>query len=329
MSEEFDPYLRWLGIRDRERPPNHYRLLGIELFENDPEIIAEAGDRQMGHIRTHNIGRHAIVSQRVLNEIAKAKVCLLNPAKKRVYDEQLRAQRGEATANEPPSSGEVAALPGSAAPPPMVAAPPALPAPQPPALPMMPDVASIEPPSGVETPSSMSASSAAAAAVTTTEKPPRSAEHHTENLTTPLPELADTVTVNSPSEATTPRPCRGKPTPLLVRLTVLGGPQAGSIFEYKERGVFTVGRSRQANFSIPGDQSLSRVHFSVRVMPPCCIVKNLSETTHGTQVNGRAITETVLRHGDVILGGQDSEFRVDILPLSEATADGNGAPACH
>ena len=30
MSESFDPYVQWLGIRDRRRPPNHYRLLGVE-----------------------------------------------------------------------------------------------------------------------------------------------------------------------------------------------------------------------------------------------------------------------------------------------------------
>ena len=33
--EDFDPYYRWLGIRDQQRPPNFYRLLGLELFEDD------------------------------------------------------------------------------------------------------------------------------------------------------------------------------------------------------------------------------------------------------------------------------------------------------
>ncbi|MCH2183649.1 MAG: hypothetical protein MK108_16750, partial [Mariniblastus sp.] len=28
----FDPYLKWLGIRDDERPPNHYRLLGFDQY---------------------------------------------------------------------------------------------------------------------------------------------------------------------------------------------------------------------------------------------------------------------------------------------------------
>ncbi len=44
MEESFDPYLEWLGIRDEQRPPNHYRLLGVEPFENDPKVIASAAD---------------------------------------------------------------------------------------------------------------------------------------------------------------------------------------------------------------------------------------------------------------------------------------------
>ncbi len=90
MNEAFDPYLKWLGIRDPERPPNHYRLLGIDLFESDPDVIATAADRQMAHIRRYQSGRHAQVSQDLLNELAAAKLLLLNPEKKAVYDTSLQ-----------------------------------------------------------------------------------------------------------------------------------------------------------------------------------------------------------------------------------------------
>lgn len=89
MSQDFDPYYRWLGIRNAERPPDHYRLLGLEPFEDDAEVIMEAADRQMMHIRRHQIGQYAEVSQRLLNEIAAAKLCLLDPAQKEAYDERL------------------------------------------------------------------------------------------------------------------------------------------------------------------------------------------------------------------------------------------------
>ena len=100
MPESFDPYLSWLGIRDPERPPNHYRLLGVALYESDPEILAHAADRQMSHVRTFQAGRRSAESQRLLNELAAAKVCLLNPAKKAGYDAALQAR--EAVAAAPP-----------------------------------------------------------------------------------------------------------------------------------------------------------------------------------------------------------------------------------
>ncbi|MCH8046292.1 MAG: hypothetical protein IID44_21500 [Planctomycetes bacterium] len=93
MMDEFDPYHSWLGIPPRHQPPNHYRLLGVQAFESDVEVIANAADRQMGHVRTYQTGKHEDLSQRILNEIAKAKVCLLNPQKKAGYDEQLRGQQ--------------------------------------------------------------------------------------------------------------------------------------------------------------------------------------------------------------------------------------------
>lgn len=90
---DFDPYYKWLGIPPAEQPPNHYRLLGLQLFEADPDVIANATDRQMAHIRTFQTGRHAAQSQQILNEFAAAKVCLLRPEKKAEYDRALRARQ--------------------------------------------------------------------------------------------------------------------------------------------------------------------------------------------------------------------------------------------
>ena len=36
----FDPYHTWLGIPPEKQPPNHYTLLGIELFEDVPDTSA-------------------------------------------------------------------------------------------------------------------------------------------------------------------------------------------------------------------------------------------------------------------------------------------------
>ena len=91
MTEQFDPYRKWLGIPERDQPPHHYRLLGIEPFEDDQEVIANAADARMAHIKTFQAGKHSDHSQRLLNELAAAKVCLLTPAKKAEYDRLLRA----------------------------------------------------------------------------------------------------------------------------------------------------------------------------------------------------------------------------------------------
>ena len=92
MPEAFDAYYKWLGIPPSEQPPNCYRLLGIALFESDPDVIATAADKQMAHIRTFQTGQHSALSQRILNEIAAARICLLSAAKKAEYDEKLRGQ---------------------------------------------------------------------------------------------------------------------------------------------------------------------------------------------------------------------------------------------
>ena len=73
-----DPYHRWLGIPPDEQPPNHYRLLGLGLFESDPEVIRDAAARQMAHVRSYHLGQHAALSQQLLNELGAAKACLLS-----------------------------------------------------------------------------------------------------------------------------------------------------------------------------------------------------------------------------------------------------------
>ncbi len=91
MSKSFDPYYQWLGIRETERPPNHYRLLGIEMFESNIDVITTAADRQMAHLRTYRHGKNNELSERLLNEVSAAKVCLLDVDKKAAYDLALRA----------------------------------------------------------------------------------------------------------------------------------------------------------------------------------------------------------------------------------------------
>jgi len=106
MPKPFDPYHTWLGIPPNEQPPTYYRLLGLAVFEENPDVISNAADRQMLLLRTFQTGRHSAESQRLLNEVASAKVCLLNPQKKAAYDEQLRQDAGPSA---PVTPGDVKA----------------------------------------------------------------------------------------------------------------------------------------------------------------------------------------------------------------------------
>jgi hypothetical protein len=101
MDEPFDPYRRWLGITPQEQPPQLYRLLGIPVFEGDPDVIGIAADRQMAHLPTFQAGKHSAVSQKLLNEMAGARVWLLNPSRKAAYDAQLSAKLAASAPGSP------------------------------------------------------------------------------------------------------------------------------------------------------------------------------------------------------------------------------------
>ena len=104
MPKKFDPYYKWLGIAPDEHPISHYRLLGIREFEHDPEVIQVAANRQMAHVQQFKLSKHTEESQKLLNELSKAMVCLLNEEKKARYDRKLRKKREskEAEAATPP-----------------------------------------------------------------------------------------------------------------------------------------------------------------------------------------------------------------------------------
>ena len=111
MPPAFDAYHTWLGIPPEEQPPDYYCLLGLRRFEQNLDVIDNAADQRMAHLRTFQTGRRTELSQKLLNEVAAARVCLLNPQRKPAYDRQLR-QMLEVDATDSEKT------PGSAPPPP-------------------------------------------------------------------------------------------------------------------------------------------------------------------------------------------------------------------
>lgn len=89
---DFDPYRKWLSIPEEFRPPTHYQLLGISADERDLEVIDAAVLRQSAYVRNFQTGKYGADATRILNEIAAAKLCLLDPAKRAAYDAELKQQ---------------------------------------------------------------------------------------------------------------------------------------------------------------------------------------------------------------------------------------------
>lgn len=86
-SADLDVYKEWLGIPAGPRPPDHYQLLRLVQFEDDPEKVRKHYKKLNGEVRKYAAGKHSVRSQELLNELAKAMLCLTDVERKREYDE--------------------------------------------------------------------------------------------------------------------------------------------------------------------------------------------------------------------------------------------------
>jgi hypothetical protein len=84
-----DFYKEWLGIPEGPRPPDHYELLRCRRFEDDLDKIRAHYKKLNAHVRKYATGQFSVQSQELLNELAKAMLCLTDPERKREYDESL------------------------------------------------------------------------------------------------------------------------------------------------------------------------------------------------------------------------------------------------
>jgi hypothetical protein len=116
MAEPFDPYHKWLGIAPKDQPPHHYRLLGIDPFEDDRDVIDAAANRVMSYLKDLAAGDDDAYSQEIMNEVMQARICLLNPKRKTAYDSELRA-KVITKKPPPPRAAQTTATAASATPP--------------------------------------------------------------------------------------------------------------------------------------------------------------------------------------------------------------------
>jgi hypothetical protein len=104
---KIDVYKEWLGIPEGPRPPDHYALLRLVQFEDDPEKIRKYYKKLNAHVRKYATGQYSDESQDLLNELAKAMLCLTDAERKLEYDRGLGRvidDRDEKTGRRPLTS---------------------------------------------------------------------------------------------------------------------------------------------------------------------------------------------------------------------------------
>jgi len=90
-QEPADYYGEWLGVPPGPRPPDYYALLGLARGEADAGAIKEAARSRMKAVRPRCL-KFPQEGTRLLNEIAAAQVCLLDPTRAAAYCDNLEAQ---------------------------------------------------------------------------------------------------------------------------------------------------------------------------------------------------------------------------------------------
>lgn len=89
MAQTLDVYRDWLKIAEPKRPLNHYQLLRLKQFEDDTNKVREHYRAMNAHVRKYAAGEYAKQSQDLLNELAKAMLCLTDKQRKGEYDATL------------------------------------------------------------------------------------------------------------------------------------------------------------------------------------------------------------------------------------------------
>ncbi|MDP6543011.1 MAG: SUMF1/EgtB/PvdO family nonheme iron enzyme [Phycisphaerae bacterium] len=101
-----DRYSQWLGIEEGARPPDHYTLLGIARFCDDTDLIDTAAHQRLDLLDRYSLAgsrQSRDTCQQMMNEVARARVVLMNTQRREEYNRQLAGQ----IIDEPPAAEEV------------------------------------------------------------------------------------------------------------------------------------------------------------------------------------------------------------------------------
>ena len=114
IPRAFDPYHSWLGIPPYEQPATLYRLLGVNPYESDPDVIESAADRQISYVRGFLGQQFGELAVQLLVELNNARLTLSDRRRREAYDQVIKqAVPGvhDAAALLPPASVPLPAVP--------------------------------------------------------------------------------------------------------------------------------------------------------------------------------------------------------------------------
>jgi hypothetical protein len=103
-----------------------------------------------------------------------------------------------------------------------------------------------------------------------------------------------------------------------VQLEIVGGPNAGKQIGLRPGQVAQVGRAAWADLALPGDWSISPLHFALECGYDACRLRDLHSEA-GTLLNGVRVTEAPVRPGDQIVAGQNT-FALRLADPGQAPA---------
>lgn len=115
-----------------------------------------------------------------------------------------------------------------------------------------------------------------------------------------------------------------------VYLESTAGPEKGRSLQLSDNQVLQIGRSEKADVALALDQSISSLHFALSCDGESCRIQDL-KSRNGTFVNGRPVTDAVLKSGDEIRVG-NTTFMVSIVssvvaPLPASAAQPSTKPS--
>lgn len=98
-----------------------------------------------------------------------------------------------------------------------------------------------------------------------------------------------------------------------MNVEIQTGALHGKTIVVEEGRTVSIGRTEKADFPLPQDTFLSRVHFALECEADGCRVVD-RKSANGTYLNGQKVSEAEVKDGDVILAGQ-TEFLLRIMAI--------------